>query len=307
MKTYTQCLSCFERQAADVCHMSNLGAPETENVLNAVKTRITTFPLNHPPIRMAIEIHDLIRLESGIADPYAAIKGMANNACLDCLPLLTQTMTTASIPLDTAVRLAIAGNIIDCGAYGLREVSQSKLFDVIKEALAQPLMGSTIEMFNDLIVNASSILYIGDNAGECFFDKPLLALLPPRKVIYAVRGGPVLNDATIEDARVAGIQEICRVIDTGDNAPGVILDRCSDEFLQIFNNSDLIISKGQGNYESLSDMTDKTIAFLTKVKCEIIAQDIGYPLNSHVIKICKPTLQSDKNSQQNNKMEVCHA
>ena len=156
---------------------------------------------------------------------------------------------------------------------------------MIEQVLAQPLTGGTIEQFERLIHRSEHILYIADNAGECFFDVPLLDVLPTGKVTYAVRGGPVLNDATLEDAHAAGIPDRCTVIDTGDHAPGILLDRCSPAFLRAFKDSDLIISKGQGNYESMSDMTEKTIVFLTKVKCEMIAQDIGHRLGSNVIKI----------------------
>ncbi len=287
MKTYKQCLSCFERQVADVCAMSQLGAAESEAILDVVRGKIETFSLDCPPIRMAIEIHDLIRTESGIADPYAKIKKISNEVCSDCSVLWEDRVSISKNPLETAVKIAIAGNIIDCGAYGLRKVSRSDLVNVVQDVLLRPLEGDDVKSFQDLVNNAKSILYIGDNAGEVFFDKPLLNLLPVEKVIYAVRGGPVLNDATIEDARIAGIDDICRLIDTGDNAPGVLLERCSDEFTSIFKNSDLVISKGQGNYESLSEMSDKTIVFLTKVKCEIIAEDIGFQLNSNVIKISR--------------------
>lgn len=295
MKTYQQCLSCFERQAADVCVISKLGTKETEVILETVRKKIKTFPCHLPPIKMAAEIHNLIREKSGIADPFADIKKTSNEACNDCGSLLTKAMKSSQDLLMTAIQLAIAGNIIDCGAYGLREVTEFKLGKVIEDVLAQPLKGNKVSTFHELINNAEKILYVGDNAGECFFDVPLLELIPKDKLTYAVRGGPVLNDATLEDAYAAGIQNICRIIDTGDNAPGILLEQCSDEFNETFDDSDLIISKGQGNYESLSETTNKTIAFLTKVKCEMIGEDIGYPLNSNVMKIIN--LDSDTASK----------
>ena len=311
MKTYEQCLLCFERQATDVCAMSRLGKKQTEAVLTAVQSRIAAFPREYPPIRMAIEIHDLVRSESGIPDPYLEIKKAANRVCRECVPMLMNHIARSLDPLKTATQLAIAGNIIDCGAYGLREFSRRILTDVIHNVLVQPLHRSSISSFNELIKSAKQILYIADNAGECFFDLPLLDLIPADKVTYAVRGGPVLNDATIEDARIAGIHDRCRVIDTGDNAPGILFDRCSDDFRHAFQTSDLIISKGQGNYESLSEITAKTIVFLTKVKCAIIAEDIGYPLDSNVLKICGPTTSNRGKSstprKQKKRTEVRHA
>jgi len=309
MKTYEKCLLCFERQAADVCAMSKLGKKQTEAVLLAVQSKIAAFPREYPPIRIAIDIHDLVRSKSGMSDPYSEIKNNANAVCLECVPMLMDHIACSLDHLKTATQLAIAGNIIDAGAYGLRKFSRRILTDVIHNVLLQPLHGSSISIFKKLIKSAKQILYIADNAGECFFDLPLLDLIPADKVMYAVRGGPVLNDATIEDAHAAGIQDRCRLIDTGDNAPGILLDRCSDDFRHAFETSDLIISKGQGNYESLSEITNKTIVFLTKVKCTIIAEDIGYPLDSNVLKICGPMTNNMGNisETQEKKTEVCHA
>ena len=311
MRTYKKCLLCFERQAADVCVMSKLDEKQTQTVLHAVRAKIKTFSCNRPPIEMAVDIHDLIRSYSGMTDPYSNIKKEANNVCQKCVPELTRIIARSLTPMKTAVQLAIAGNIIDCGAYGLRAVARAKMLEIIENALAQPLHGDDVDDFKCLINHAKQILYIGDNAGECFFDVSLLKLIPSGKLTYAVRGGPVLNDATIEDARTAGINRICRLIDTGDNAPGILLERCSNEFRHFFEKSDLIISKGQGNYESLSETTNKAIVFLTKVKCEVIADDIGYPLDSNVIKICGPTTNniSEKPEIQKNKTktEVRHA
>ncbi len=293
-----------------MCAMSKLGKKQTEAVLLAVQSKIAAFPREYPPIRMAIDIHDLVRSKSGMTDPYAEIKKAANAVCRECLPMLMNHTAWSLNPLKTATQLAIAGNIIDCGAYGLRELSRQILTDVIHDVLVQPLHGSSIKEFNDLINNAKQILYIGDNAGECFFDLPLLDFIPSDKLTYAVRGGPVLNDATIKDAHAAGIQDRCRLIDTGDNAPGILLDRCSDNFRHAFQTSDLIISKGQGNYESLSEITAKTIVFLTKVKCATIAEDIGYPLDSNVLKIpwsIAGTGRQEKRMDYQKDMEVRHA
>lgn len=285
MRTYETCLSCLIRQARDVCGISNLSARDVDDVLAEVQARIEDRASCQPPIFVATEIHDLIRAKSGVADLYADAKRMANRACLEAVPQMTRVMACSVTSLATAIKLAIAGNIIDCGAYGLKEVSSQDLAVIIQDVLAKSLAGDSVDDFRRMISKAKKILYIGDNAGECFFDVPLLRLLPADRLTYAVRGGPILNDATREDAVAAGIDGICRIIDTGDNAPGVLLERCSEEFRKEFEESDLIISKGQGNYESLSDMLQKTIVFLTKVKCEVIAGDIGHELNSNVMKI----------------------
>ena len=157
---------------------------------------------------------------------------------------------------------------------------------------------------------ATTILFIGDNAGECFFDRFLLERLPPHKLTYAVRGGPVLNDATLDDARTAGIEDVCPVIDTGDKSPGVVFNRCSPAFREALEASDLVIAKGQGNYESLSGRTDRAYVFITKVKCDVIADDIGFPTGNNVVRITQPRMEKQETMSAENsrrKMEVSYA
>ncbi len=311
MKTYEQCLKCFERQAADACAMAALAADDTDRLLAAVREKIVSFPRNHCPVEMAVEIHKLVRSISGIDDPYRAVKRISNNICRSCLPMLSDYMALASDPMATAVSLAIAGNIIDYGACSTAPSSQSALARIINDTLAQPIVGSPLSQFKAVVAEAKTILFIGDNAGECFFDRSLLKQLPHEKVTYAVRGGPILNDATRWDAATAGIDQICPLIDTGDRTPGVILERCSEEFRTTFEKSDLVIAKGQGNYESLGGRQDRTYVFITKVKCAVIARDIGYPEGSNVLQIAPVhaprATNTSKRTTQTKTMEVSYA
>ncbi|MBW2624222.1 MAG: DUF89 family protein, partial [Deltaproteobacteria bacterium] len=129
------------------------------------------------------------------------------------------------------------------------------------------------EAFKDRLGEASEILYLGDNAGECVFDRILIEEIS-KPVLYAVRDAPIINDATYEDAAQAGIDEVATIFSSGTDAPGTILKTCSSEFREIYNNSEFIISKGQGNYEGLSNENHSPF-FLLKVKCQVIANDIG--------------------------------
>jgi uncharacterized protein with ATP-grasp and redox domains len=128
--------------------------------------------------------------------------------------------------------------------------------------------------FRQAVNDAREILYIADNAGEIVFDRLLIERLPIEKVTVAVKGSPVINDVTMEDALVAGLPRIVEVIDNGSDAPGTILESCSGYFQERFEKADLVIAKGQGNYETLSDI-DKNIFFILKAKCPVIARDIG--------------------------------
>ena len=133
---------------------------------------------------------------------------------------------------------------------------------------------------------AHEILYIGDNAGECVFDKILIEEMK-KPVTYAVRDAPIINDATYEDAVQAGIDSVATIISSGTDAPGAILETCSAEFKKLYHNSSFIISKGQGNYEALS-IEMGPIFFLLKVKCQVIANDIGVNKGDIVLKASNP-------------------
>ncbi len=141
---------------------------------------------------------------------------------------------------------------------------------------------SSVEALKIKAESASRILYLGDNAGEIVLDRLLVEQLPTEKVTFAVRGAPIINDATLEDAIAGGITELVDVMDNGSDMPGTILESCSEAFRKLFAQADIVIAKGQGNYETLSD-ADGHIFFLLKAKCPVIAKDIGCEVGDLVI------------------------
>ena len=194
-------------------------------------------------------------------------------------------MAVSKDPLETAVRLAIAGNIIDCGANG--NLAEIAITEGIEHALTDALKGPLAEL--DMALNqADEILYLADNAGEIFFDRLLIELMPLEKVTVAVRGSPIINDATITDAEEAGLTDLVTVIDNGSDGPGTILEDCSEDFRARFDQADLIVAKGQGNYETLSD-ADKDIFFVLKAKCPVIAKHLGCDVGSLVLRRTNPS------------------
>lgn len=310
MRTYKECFPCFERQASDACGLCAIDAEQTAAVIESVRAKLRSFPHSHSPVEMAVEIHEQVRTAAGQRDPYAAIKKVSNQACRESMNLLSESMAWSLDPFETATKLAIAGNVIDFGVYSPSDPSRRDVIRSAQSTMGEPLTGSPLTEFKALAARAETILYVGDNAGECFLDTFLLDQLPLDKLTYAVRGSPVLNDATIKDAQAAGIHKRCEIVDTGDNTPGVLLERCSTEFRKIFDDADLVIAKGQGNYESLSETPAKTCVFLTKVKCPVIGKDIGYSTGSNVIRIINDEsrkAQTVKTEQKHSTMEVCHA
>ena len=153
-------------------------------------------------------------------------------------------------------------------------------------AASESLTGD-IQELADAADRARDILYLADNAGEIVFDRLLIEQLPPGRVTVAVKGGPVLNDATRSDAAVAGLNELAEVIDNGSDAPGTLLGDCSHSFRERFDRADLVIAKGQGNYETLSDAR-KDVFFLLKAKCPVIAHHLGCDVGRTVVQRSRP-------------------
>jgi len=164
-------------------------------------------------------------------------------------------------------------------------LDQIDINGVVEHALACPLDGD-VEGFADAVSTANSILYLADNAGEIVLDRLLIERLPIEKLTVAVRGVPVINDATMTDARDAGITELVTVIDNGSDVPGTMLEACSASFRSQFDEADLIISKGVGNFETLNDV-EKRMFFLLKVKCSVIAEELGVEVGSLVLHASK--------------------
>lgn len=220
-------------------------------------------------------MHALARSLLGDPDPYRLHKETSTREALSLVPRLQTVLREAADPLEAAVRLSIAGNVVDAGAGG-----RVDLWESVQRALSLPLAEPDMEALRGALENAGQVLYLADNAGETVFDRLLIETLGAT-VVYAVKGGPVLNDATEEDARAAGVDRAARLLSTGSDSPGTILQRCSDEFRRTYEEAQLVIAKGQANYETLSDEGPR-VFFLLQAKCPVIARDLGVDVGSMV-------------------------
>lgn len=279
MKSHLDCIPCFVRQALDAARMATDDPASHEQILREVLRLTSEMDLSNCPPAAGQRIHRRLRELTRNRDPYAAVKKRFNRMALEMLPDLRDKITAAEDPFAAAVRLAIAGNIIDFGPKG--STTEKDAFDAIALALSEPLHGN-MRVFREAVDRAETILYLADNAGEIVFDRLLIERLLPKRVTLAVRGAPVINDVTLEDAELTGLTGWIEVIDNGSDAPGTILSDCSPAFLEHFRTADLILSKGQGNFESLGD-EDADIFFLLKAKCPVIALHSGVPLGAQAL------------------------
>ncbi|MCP3874100.1 MAG: DUF89 family protein [Desulfobacteraceae bacterium] len=280
MRMFNDCLPCIARGGLDAARLATNDEQLQLRIVKNVLKELCTFDLNSPPPLMAKFIAKTVKKITGVSDPYRDIKKKYNDFALELFPELEEKVKGASFEI--AVRLAIAGNIIDFGTHNT--VGKQKVIDTIQDSLTIDINGF-VKPLHDAAKKAEKILWLADNAGEIVFDKLLLKKMDQDKIIYAVRGGPTQNDATIEDAEYVGLTKMVRVIDTGASIPGVLLDYCSDDFIKHYHQADLIISKGQGNFETL-DHQDNRIFFLFKAKCPVVADYAGCKLNDIVIKNC---------------------
>ena len=271
MKTFFDCIPCFVRQSLDSVRMITPDEAIHEQLLREVLRALGEMDLRQSPPAMGQHVHRLIRELTGQADPYRRVKDRFNRLALDIYPRLKARVECSTKPLEAAVRLAVAGNVMDLGVNS--HLDEEHVHEAIEHALKAPLDGD-VEAFGQAVSSAKDVLYVADNAGEIVLDRLLIEQLPPGKVTVAVRGSPVINDATMVDAEQSGLTELVEVIDNGSDAPGTILGDCSEAFRRRFDGADLIIAKGQGNYETLSE-ADKDIFFILKAKCPVIAEDLG--------------------------------
>jgi uncharacterized protein with ATP-grasp and redox domains len=271
MRTYFDCVPCFVRQTLDSVRLITDDEQIHEQVIREALCLACKMDLRQSPPAMAQKIHRIIRKLTGVQDPYLKIKSHFNKLALQLYPELKERIEASADPLEMAIRLAIAGNIIDLGVNA--ELDESDVEKTINESLTGPLDTESLEVFKDVIPQAEDILYLGDNAGEIVFDRLLIDQLPAKNITFVVKAKPILNDATIEDAQMVGLTDVVEVIDNGSDAPGTILEDCSQDFRSRFKKADLVIAKGQGNYETLSDI-DKDIFFILKAKCPVIARHL---------------------------------
>ena len=236
-----------------------------------------TFQESAPEIDR--KAHKIIMEISGNTDPYRQIKEECNRFMAEIMPDLRRIIENSEDPFLTAAIFAAVGNVIDIGQK--KHFSKKFVLDEFGKGLKNGFSVDDTGILKKEVLQAHKIIYLGDNVGETFLDRLFIEQLPYDKVTYIVKSAPIVNDAVMEDARIAGITDIVKVIDNGTKAPGCLLEDCSEEFLKEFESSDLIIAKGHGCYETLYGENDRTY-FLLMAKCSPMAEHIGCDIGNIV-------------------------
>jgi len=280
MRTYLDCLPCLLRQALDAARRAHAAVEIQQEVVNRVARVLPDLRIDTTPVELGCEVHRIVREILGVDDPYRSAKRADNERILRLLPRLRGLIARSDDRLLTSLKLAAAGNTIDFGAGHPMDVEHA-----IEHALND---GGRLGEYGALagqLDRVEDVLYLGDNAGEIVFDRLVVKELVDRgkRVTFVVRGRPILNDATLEDAHFVGMSELADVVSSGSSGPGTARSLCGPAFLHRFEHAGLILSKGQGNYEGLSE-EEAPLFFLLKVKCPVVAADLEEDVGTIVLR-----------------------
>ncbi|MBP1925366.1 uncharacterized protein with ATP-grasp and redox domains [Sedimentibacter acidaminivorans] len=275
MKISRECIYCLARQAVEIAEEATKNITMQEEIIKKSLKELGEMNFNETAPQIAFKMHQHAKNITGINDPYKRLKEQYNEIAKEIYERINEEkwLDNAEDRFDMACRLAIAGNIIDFSV-GLK-LQYSDIVKSVEDSIKHEIFGTGTIALREAVEKSKNIMYIADNSGEIIFDKFLLENLPVNKVTYVVKGGPIVNDATMDDAISTGVVDLVRVIDNGYNAQGTVLRDCSSAFNDEFNKADVIISKGQANFETLSDIKDKKIFYLLRAKCSSVASAIG--------------------------------
>jgi len=275
MDLNSTCWQCVMAPLTDTVRRALPDEPGRSRLFRRMLANLATLADDAAPPEASAVIQCAIKATIGDHDFYREIKDRSTDLGLSMLPTLQELVDRSDDPFETAVRLVIGGNIIDYGCHPDFDLNTAET--QIRGVLDLPLDRTALNRARQLMENAGSILYILDNCGEAVLDRLLVERFAG-KITIGVRGEAIYNDVTRYDLIRSRYPQL-PVIDTGDCTPGVALRRASAAFQQTMRQTDLVIAKGQGNYETL-DRYDRPIIHLLRIKCPVIANLLGAPLGA---------------------------
>ncbi len=279
-----ECVTCIINQSAKVANA--IGADERleKEITSTIQKMSLNFSFDDNPPEIASYVYEKMAELANKTDLYDEVKALSTQKALSFVPLLKEKLLSSDNKLLTATKIAVAGNVIDLAAAVEFDLDEelAKVFDT-EFAL------NDFESMKEKLAKSSKVLVIGDNVGEHIFDYMFIEVLQELFLhvdfYYMVRGNPIINDVTIKEAKEAGFDELCELVDSGVNTPGFTYNRANDYSKEVFDSVDLVISKGMGNYECLSPSRREDICFLLKVKCDVVANSLGKTVGDIVCKM----------------------
>lgn len=294
MKTRPECLPCFLRQASAVARIAHADGTTREKMLRSTLRLLSETSFDVPPPKIAHEMYPMLCRHVGLTDPYGELKTRYNGLAQRIVERLLPRIQSGDDPFRDLLKLALAGNIVD---FGISD--QFDLDETVSQAFRSEPEVDEIQRLRDAVDRADKILYLTDNTGEIAFDRAWIEYgLPREKITAVVRSAPIINDATRQDAIQVGLDRVVPIIDPNVAVPGMWLQGSSKDFLSLFHQADLVISKGQGNFETLfEETTQPPIFFLFMVKCPVVSSLVNLPQGSRVAAFHDTMLQREKDNE----------
>ena len=278
------CVGCIINQSVKVADAINASTSLKNELVTTVESMSKEFSFSDNPPEIAADVYEKMAQIANKHDLYDEVKELSTKKAISFIPFLKEKLLTSKDKLLTATKIAVAGNVIDLAAaveFDLHEELE-KIFDT-------NFAYNDFDKFQEKLLTSKNVLVIGDNVGEHIFDhlfiQTLKELHPEISYSYMVRGNPIINDVTIKEAKEAKFDELCNLVDSGVNTPGFAYSRANEYSKELFDSADLVISKGMGNYECLSESHRNEICFLLKVKCSVVASSIGKEIGNIVCKM----------------------
>ena len=278
------CVGCIINQSVKVSGAIKASEKLSKELISTVQEMSKDFSYEQNPPEIASYVYEKMAEIANKEDLYDEVKEHSTQKALSFIPLLKDKLLSSEDKLLTATKIAVAGNVIDLAA----EV-EFDLADELDKIFHTHFSHNDFDRFHDELSNAKSVVVLGDNVGEHIFDymfvEVLKELFPDANYTYMVRGNPIINDVTMKEALECGFDKLCNLVDSGVNTPGFAYNRANAESKKLFDEADLVISKGMGNYECLSPSHRENICFLLKVKCGVVANSLNREIGDIVCKM----------------------
>jgi hypothetical protein len=286
MRTYLECVPCIINHGLNTAEKLNASESKKREMLQKIMLYLTTCTYEECPPFLVKEVYKILKASLGVEDPYAQIKSYFNMELMKFSGEFQNIVDSAENYYRKALKLAVVGNIIDFGM--MHNISKEMVLKEIDEMESKNFDIDNSEELYRKLKNSNKLLYLGDNCGEIVFDTVFIKYLkkefPHLQITFGVRGKAVMNDVTLVDACEVGLDKEVKIISNGSGAPGTILDDVSEEFRNNFFDAEVVIAKGQGNYESLNDVDRDNVYFMFMAKCSLVAKEMEVPKFSLVCK-----------------------
>ena len=284
MKIDPACVECIINQSKRVAGAIHADETLSQEIIQAVEKMASGFSFEQSPPEVASAVYEKMAEIAGKEDLYDEVKKLSTQKAQEFVPYLEKEISDSDHALLTSTKVAVAGNVIDLAAEYAFDLNEE-----LDKIFHTNFAINDFALLEERLSKASTVLYIADNAGEHIFDliyvKTILSLYPNVKLTYMTRGNAIINDVTYEEARDSGFEEVCELVSSGVNTPGFVYDRANKVSQRLFDKADLIITKGMGNYECLSDVRHKNLFFLLKVKCNVVARSLGKEVGDIICKL----------------------